>query len=72
MSGKCFCNPAKDLDKSGKRLNHCEGVDQTCPVQELDMSGKGYWNLAIYLYKFGVLRNLEGTGHARFYFLESG
>jgi hypothetical protein len=73
MSEKRFCNPAMDLDKSGKRLSRCEeGVNWTCPVQEPDMSGKVSWNLATDPDKSGGLMNLEGVKHVRFCLLESG
>jgi hypothetical protein len=73
MSGKCYCNLETDLDKSGKGLSRCEeGVDRTCLVQEPDMSGKGYWNLATDPNKSEGLRKLEGARHVRAYFLEFG
>jgi hypothetical protein len=46
MSGKPLWNPDKVLDKADWDLAAEElGLGQTCPIQELDMSSKGYWNL---------------------------
>jgi hypothetical protein len=39
MSENRSCNPVTRPNKSGKRLSRCEeGDDQTCPIQESDMS----------------------------------
>jgi hypothetical protein len=73
MSEKCYCNPVRVPDKSGKGLSCCEErLGRTCPVQEPDMCGKRYWNLATDPDKSGELRKTGWPGHVWFCLLESG
>jgi hypothetical protein len=56
MSDNDYCNLVTRPDKSGKGLSHCEdSVDRTFPIQEADMFGFAFSDLATDLDKSGGL-----------------
>jgi hypothetical protein len=60
----CLWNLATRQDKSDKDLAVSKsGADQTCSVEEPDMSNKFYWNPALNPDKSGELRKIGWLGH---------
>jgi hypothetical protein len=61
-----YCNPVTRPDKFGKGLSRCKDRDdQTCLVQEPDMSDFAYWNPATDPDKSEELKELEWPRHVR-------